>query len=1036
MLFFTEDKIARLLEDIKATIYRETYPIPAFKFAEGEFANAHQPDFDDTDWRDFKVMDYWGGYDVTAWFRATVPIPAHLHEQRLVLRFLVGPRDGGNSTAETMLYVEGKPLQAIDVWHEEAWLPPEYTHQKEIHIALKAWSGVLGVPDRRRFKVAALHWVDETAEQVYFIADTLLQAVRQLPETDWRRHNILPGLNRALNQIRFIKPRSEEYYDSLKIALADLQAHLAWLRGQETHKPTITAIGHSHIDMAWLWRLHHTRQKAGRTFATVLHLMRQYPEYRFIHSSPQLYEYLEQDFPEIFEQVKAKIASGEWEITGGMWIEADVNVPSGESLIRQFLFGKRYIREKFGKETKLLWLPDVFGYSGSLPQIMKGCGIEYFMTTKISWSQFNRFPYDTFYWCGIDGTEILTHFITTPDTEGSWFYTYNGLLRPQDVKGIWEAYRQKAVNNDLLLTFGWGDGGGGPTREMLENARVMQDVPGFPQVRTGTAEPYFEQLADRVKDQDLPVWDGELYLEYHRGTYTSQAASKRANREMEVLYHNAEWLSALADILLNENQYPAEALNEGWKLILLNQFHDILPGSSIPQVYQDSMADYARAREIGEQAVKTAMQQITSKIKVDEPSVVVFNPVGWFRLGMIEIEGINKTLQLPNGLAAPAQVIGNSTLVLVHLIPPYGYQAYPLIDIQPQEVEIIVTTTLLENTRYKIELNTAGQITSIYDKSAGREILAGTGNQLIAFEDKPMRFDAWDIDPYYQEKPYLLTDLVEAMVEETGPLRGTLRLVWRFYDSAITQRISIYNHSSQIDFRTHIDWHEHQVLLKVAFPVNIRSTCATYDIQFGTIERPTHWNTSWDYARFEVVGHKWADLSEGNYGVALLNDCKYGYDIKDNVMRLTLIKSGITPDPNADNGEHTFTYSLLPHQGDWREANVPRMADQLNISLLSKSISPQKGIFPASIKLTMVDTENVILETLKRAEDGNGWIVRLYENQGSREKNLWLGFGRRIQKAMLCNLVEEDSIEYNVDGNTLKFDIAPYEIKTFRVIFA
>ncbi|MDX1993266.1 MAG: alpha-mannosidase [bacterium] len=1052
MHFFTEEKVAKLLGEIKGTIYRESHPIPQFKYVEADPPGAQQPDFDDSAWGDFRLMDYWGGYDKIAWFRAHVPIPAHLRDKKLSLNFLVGPRDGGDSTAETMLYVNGFPLQAIDVWHEEAWLPPEYSTQDRIFIALRSWSGVLGVPDRRRFKVAQLNWVDEGAEGYYFLALNLLKAVRVLDENDWRRVKMLDVLNESTHRINFTKPRSDQYYTTITAARDFLQNALAELHEVEDrqHKPKVIGVGHSHIDLAWLWRWSHSREKAGRTFATVLHLMRQYPEYRFMHSSPALYKALAEDYPDIFERVKAKIDSGEWEITGAMWVEADTNVPSGESLIRQILYGKRYVREVFGKEMRVLWLPDVFGYSAALPQILVKSGIDTFLTTKISWSQINRFPYDTFLWRGIDGTEILTHFITAPE-EGSLHYTYNGTFEPAELKGMWDAYRGKQINDELLLAFGWGDGGGGPTREMLESARVLKNLPGFPSVEMGTVEPYFDRLRQRMAERDLPVWDGELYLEFHRGTYTSQAANKRANRQCEILYHDAEILSSMADILLGENQYPD--LREGWELILFNQFHDVLPGSSIRQVYEDSAVDYARAAEIGQAALDSAIQRIAANIRTETDSIVVFNTRPCFRSEPIQVpfrEGVTpeswKLKYVQDARSqAPTQVIqdGDEQFLLLNVhVNSFGYSVLEPLDGSSENVQPLppntlqVTSHLLENRDLRVELNNQGQITSIYDKTTRREVLApgARGNVLQAFEDKPMAFDAWDIDLYYQEKMQEVTDLVEAVVEETGPVRGTLRVTWRFYDSTITQRISLYTGSPRVDFRTEIDWHEQQVLLKAAFPVNIRATRATYDIQFGQIERPTHWNTSWDYARFEVPMQKWMELSEAGYAVAILNDCKYGGDIKDNVMRLTLLKSAIRPDALADKGRHVFTYSLFARDAlQSRPVWIRQQANQLNYPLRAVYLpaNPQ-GILPDVCRFVETGVE---VASLKRAEDGDGWIIRVHDDDGLRGDKR-LSFQRPLRRAVECNLVEEgeSSVEV-VAGNTLEFHLKPFEIKTFRVWF-
>jgi len=1100
-MYFTKEKIKKQLKEIRATIHREIFDLPDFRYFEAGWEevkeldeyNPQLPQFDDGLWERFRVGSFWGGYDRVAWFRAWVSIPREWREQKLGLRFLVGPRDGGGSTAETMVYVNGEPLQGIDVWHEEAWLPPEATQSGAFFLALKAWSGVLQVPERRRFQLAQLVWIDEPTERFYFLADTVLKAVHELDEKDLRSIRLLEGLNEAFKQIDWIKPRSPTYYASIQKAGARLQESLAALEGSETLRPKVTGIGQAHIDMAWLWRLEHSREKAARTFATALHMMRQYPEYRFMHSSPQLYKFLAEDHPDLFARVKEKIASGQWEITGGMWVEADTNLTSGESLIRQLLLGRRYVRATFGVEMNVLWLPDVFGYSAALPQIVKKSGMEYFLTTKISWSQFNRFPYDTFRWRGIDGSELLTHFVTTPDPE-SPFFTYNGRLNPMDVRGIWEKYQQKNVNDELLLLYGWGDGGGGPTREMIESGLGMKDLPGIPQVSLGTAEAYFSRLGERLDGKALPVWDGELYLEYHRGTYTSQAYNKRANRKAEILFHNAEWLSSLADVLAGESLYPAAELNQAWERILLNQFHDILPGSSIRQVYEDCHADYGKIFAAGQSALAQAAGRIRSRLGLRD-RVLALNPLSWPRTGLLEIPWQAEDPQTvvdEEGKPVFHQVVngpeGRSLLVESGEVPALGFTtrriAIPAIEsrsleqsqasadarsalmgsnvpltgarervtVEPggperqadEEAVLHVSPQRLENRFYRLQLNEKGQIISVWDKIARREVIdpKSPGNRFQAFEDKPMNFDAWDIDIYYQEKKREVDALQEAVVEETGPLRGVLRLCWRFSDSTITQRLTIYRNSKRIDFRTEVDWHEHQVLLKVAFPVQVRSTRATYDIQFGNVERPTHWNTSWDAARFEVVGHKWVDLSEGDYGVALLNDCKYGHDVKDNVMRLTLIKSGIEPDPQADQGRHEFTYSLLPHTGDWRTGGVVEQGYDLNNPLLAlppESGEPGENLPASPVEQTAFSfasvEEGLILETVKKAEQGDGWVVRLYETRGSRKGRSAITFGRRIRKAVECNLMEEDEQPAEYDASSITFSITPYEIKTFIVWF-
>ncbi len=1046
--YFTSRKLNKLLLTIGEAMYRGVQPITGLEFRVERIVDE---ELGDAAWQPIAVGQSWGGPDVTAWFRATVAMPDEWPEQRLFARFRLGRREPGKSGPEALLYANGQPLQGIDTRHDTAWLPPELWRGGQVELALHAWSGLFQAPPKWQLDAAELLWIDEPSWRFYQRAHLLLLALRELSEDDLRHVRLLTALDDAFLLIDFKQPRSDAFYRSVERALAQLEQQLAGWREMSELKPHVWAVGHSHIDMAWLWRLRHTRQKAARTFSTVLHLMRQYPEYRFTHSSPQLYAYLEEDEPGLFAQIREQIEAGRWSINGGMWIEADTNIPSGESLIRQFIYGKRYIRDRFGLDSRLLWLPDVFGYSWALPQIARGCGIDYFLTSKISWSQFNRFPYDTFRWRGSDGTELLTHFVTTPETD-SHIYTYNGQLTPAEVKGMWQQYRQKEANEELLLLYGNGDGGGGPTAEMLEAGRALQNLPGLPAVAQTLPEDYFERLTARLEHERLPVWDGELYLEYHRGTYTSQAYSKWANRHAEMLYHHAEWLSTLAALLADEEAYPAAQLRAGWELILLNQFHDILPGSSIPEVYADSREDYAAIFAAGNEALAGAEARLLGAIAREQAGVVVFNGCSWARGGLVRLPWVQelagRRLVDDTGRTLTAQRVkgeaGDELLLQIPDVPPLGYavfaagageEAAPAAETPPS---LSISPTALENDYYRLALNEQGQLSSLYDKRYGREVLVGPGNVLQTFVDRPMAFDAWDIDIYYQERQEDVTDLVEAVVEETGPLRGVLRLQWRYLDTTITQRLILYAYSPRIDFETEVDWQARQLLLKAAFPLRVRATRATYEIQFGSIERPTHWNTSWDYARFEVPAQRWADLSEGDYGVALLNDSKYGYDARDNVLRLTLLKSAVAPDPTADRGRQRFTYSLLPHGGDWRAGDVVREAYALNWPLRARAAPAQpQGSLPARYSLATMDADHVILETVKQAEDGDGWIVRFYEYQQRRNPAVAVQFGQPLQRAVACNLIEEALEEpANVAGNRLSFAIDPYEIKSFRVWFA
>ncbi len=1048
---FTIAKIERQLQDVRQAIHREVANIEHFKTHPGDCPGAEAPAFDDSAWEDFYVGETWGGYDEVAWFRAPVAVPPAWQgsAERVVLRFLVGPRDGGLSTAETQLYVDGARLQAIDIWHEEAWLPPELLARGELTIALRAWSGVYHVPDRRRFRLAQLVRVDPATQRFYHLADTLLRVVRLQDENDPRRVALLKLLNQAWNRLDFFEGQSPAFYTSVLDAEAVLSAGLNGRNGTEI-QPTVAAVGHSHIDMAWMWRLHHTREKAVRTFSTMLHLMRQYPEFRFSHSSPQLYQFVREDAPDVYARMRERIAEGRWEVLGGSWVEFDTNLPGGESLVRQILLGKAFARREFGLDPNVLWLPDSFGFSWVLPQLMRRSGLRYFATAAIGPSDFEKFPYDIFRWRGMDGSEVLAHLITTTVRPGGR-YSYVADLSPEQVLANWHNYRQKELNSETLMPFGWGDGGGGPDPAMLEAARAQQCLPGHPAVRLDTVAGFFERLERRVDGGSLPTWVGELYQESARGAYTSQSRNKRANRRAEALYHDAEWLCSLADILRQERHYPYDDLHRGWERLLLLQFHDVLPGTSIHDVHEDSLADYARLAGSGARARREAQGRILAGIRSDQAGVVVFNPLAWPRPDLVSLPWspalVGKQVLDEDGTPLPAQVVheGTRTRLLLETpeVPPLGYLTLPFVSaLQPgmhMQGELSVSPGGLENAFYRIALDDKGRIVSLFDKGAGREVLApGTvANALLAFEDRSVLGEAWEIDLHYQEKIRPVDELLEVVVEETGPVRGTLRLAWRLGGSTIVQRLSIYRRSPRIDFRTELDWHEHQVLLKAAFPANVRATFATYEIQFGSIERPTHWNTPTDTAHFENPAQRWVDLSEGNYGLALLNDCKHGYDVKDNVLRLTLHRSPTDPDPQADQGHHDLVYSLLPHAGTWREGHVLRHAQALNDPLRAALIPAQPHRpLPPAFSLARVNADHVVLDTVKRAEDGDGWIVRLYEAWQYRNEAVCVEFGRPLRHAVECNLLEEEAGPVQIEGPRLTFAIAPCEIRTFRVWLA
>lgn len=1049
-MFWTKEKLDKRINELSDYRYRDAIVQQEFKFLEeSSMSHSAAPMHARTPHAmegadHIQLGHYWEGRDLYAWLQKDVIFPIEWTGRKIVGIFDFGRSSGGNTTGfESLLYYNHKPYQGVDGNHKEVFFPDEAAGQS-VSLHFRLWSGLSGGGKPRsathRIQRAEIAWLDPVADDLYYSARAVLDTVKVTDSNSSSHHMLLGSLNRAFKLVDWSVPGSETFYDTLEQALNSLQSDLSAMPKDDTVK--VTCVGHTHIDVAWLWRLKHTREKCARSFSTVLRLMELFPDYIFLQTQPQLYAYIKEDYPEIYENIKQRVKEGRWEAGGSMWVEADCNLISGESLVRQILYGKQFFKREFDVECEHLWLPDVFGYSWALPQILKKSGIRTFMTTKISWNQYNRMPHDTFKWRGIDGSEVLTHFITTPDMEGSVYYTYNGEVRPTEIKGIWDNYRDKELNQNLLLCYGFGDGGGGVNRNMLEMRRRMEEMPGLPRVETGRADEYFEQLHETVEHSDayIHTWDGELYLEYHRGTYTSQAHNKRMNRKLELLMRQTEWLSILNSILNDDiSRYRIELLNRAWRTILTNQFHDIIPGSSIHEVYEDSREEYAEILELLESEVSASLSGIVTISDIQSKKVfTVVNDSTWTRSEVVMIPvdpGMEQGVwRDANDQELQAERSGSEWLVKLEDIPAMGFSALTFEHGESAEMTLNSSMKLLptgiETPFYEITWNEQGQLTRIYDKQARRNVISigDRANVLQVFEDKPLNFDAWDIDLFYQEKHQEITSLIGEPEIQIGALRSTVLFKWRYRESIIEQQMILYADDRRVDFETHIDWHEKQQLLKVAFPVDVRATEATYDIQFGNVTRPTHWNTSWDQARFETVGHQWVDLSERDYGVSLLNDCKYGHDIKDNVIRLSLIKSAIDPDYLQDQGEHLFTYSLFPHQGDWYSSRTVPAAWHLNTPLRVTRGVPLRDQF----SLFQLDGEHVMIDCVKRAEEQGHTLVRVHEFAGKRG-TIEISSDLSIQSWQECDLMEQP-VNVEQSGKFL-FDIKPYEIKSFLIKF-
>jgi alpha-mannosidase len=1055
---WTAQKIARRIRLIEPLVYRRRQPLPPFRHS--ILSGPLDPpligsDVDDSNWPVIEPNTYWGRWMTDFMLRSHFQVPDGWDPAAPVALFLPLGEAGDFSHPEALAYIDGVPYAACDRHHQEILLSGQWRDGRPHLLALHGWTGLGGFervePDAKLFMHPyAVVQIDQPTRDFVATARIALGIAESLDEDEPARGRLLNTLDEAFKILDTREPLCEGFYDSLPAAHEALRAGIA--QAGPPLDVDIVAAGHAHIDVAWLWTLGQTRRKAGRTFYNVMRLMEQFPDYHFAQSQPQLYDFVRQDYPELFAAVNQRVAEGRWEPIGGMWVEADCNITGAESLARQFLLGRGFFREHYGPdaESPVLWLPDVFGFAWSLPQLIKQAGLDYFFTIKLGWNQYNRLPYDSFWWQGLDGTRVLTHFSTTRDPASPFGSTYNAAVTPAQTIGTWTNFQQKEIQQELLMSFGYGDGGGGPTREMLENIREMASFPATPRMRQGSVGDFFRSLEVSAGDR-LPTWNGELYLEIHRGTYTTQSRNKRANRKSEFLLHDAEFLSTLAALLDARYEYPTATLRKAWELVCLNQFHDIIPGSSIGPVYVESLQQYAEVRERATAVRDAALSTIAGKLRGD---LLVVNPTAFPRDDLAFWPGgpaPGQRLTRADGTAVFAQATDDGAWLAPGEQAPFSVTPLEVSDgeaptPEPALPAVAVTPNLLENDYLRVELNAAGDIIRIYDKAKGREVLPpGTvANQFQAFEDRPINFDAWDIEIYYDDKMWTSDPAASVRVVEAGPLRATLEVRRRILHSSYTQRISLTYNSPRLDFDTTIDWQERRILLKVAFPVEILSPVATYEIQWGNVQRPTHRNTSWDWARFEVCAQKWVDLSEGGYGVSLLNDCKYGHDIRDNVMRISLLRGTTMPDPEADRGEHRFVYSLLPHAGNWGETTVGA-AYALNDPLIVtgsphpptsspiKGEGDQKVASLAAISLFSVDRPNVVIETVKQAEDGDGVIVRFYESQRWRGQ-VTLTAGFPLRSAWRTNLIEENQAVLATDRNSVSLFVKPYEIVTLRLV--
>ena len=1046
---FVKERVNVICQELARLSISQKIKITDMQVKNGCYITPAEADASEEPWTSFDtVNDRWYGPDKHYWFRTTITVPESFDGKNLWMRVHAGLDDWDDGrNPQFLLFANGEVIQGMDINHREVLVRENAKAGEKIQLDLQSYTGTL----HSEFRLLAdLEEHDAKIEEIYYDLIVPMQGLNRMDEDNKTRLDLETALTNTINLLDLRKPYSKEFYASIEEAEKCIQEEIYEKMGG-WDEVVATCIGHTHIDVAWLWTIDQVRQKSCRSFATVLKLMEEYPNYHFMSSQPKLYSFVKERHPEVYEKIRQRVKEGRWEPDGGMFVEADCNIASGEALVRQFVHGQRFFKEEFGVDNEILWLPDVFGYSAALPQILQKCGIPYFMTTKISWNEFNKMPYDTFEWEGIDGSRVLTHFVPTRDynkaaveggTETEHFTTYNGYINPSQMKGAWARYSQKYLNEEVLCSFGFGDGGGGPTKDMLENQRrLAKGLPGMPRTKMSTAKEFFHVLDKHVTDKKyLPTWVGELYLEYHRGTYTSMARNKKFNRKAEFAYQNEE-MYAMLDAQTAGGAYPEKELHEGWEVILRNQFHDILPGSSIKEVYDDSKAEYEGIFAENKALTDATLAHIAAGVKAPKHSLVVYNPNSAAAYDVV-------TFTVPEGMGEPAVYDGETKLAVQKTadgtyvffaagVPGKGYKTYIVKEEAADTTPSMeVSTEVMENEYFKVEYNEKGQFAKIYDKKADRDILkpGKAGNVIVSYEDRPHNYDAWDVNNYYTEKSWDIDQVSAMEVVENGPVRACVKVERKYLDSTITQFIYLYHNIPRIDIKNVIDWKEHQIFVKDYFPIDVHTNEATFDIQYGNVKRDTHDNTSWDFAKFEVCHHKWMDVSEDGYGVSMLNDCKYGVGVRNGVIGMSMLKSAIHPNPEADKELHEFTYSIYPHQGGWREAGTVKQAYQINNPLTYSWKENEGGTLAPEYSLVSSDQDNAVIEVVKKAEDSDAVIVRLYECY-NRRTPVTLIFGKELTSVVECNMMEEGADPVEFTGNQATFEMKPYEIKTLKVTF-
>lgn len=1012
------------VKSLKRWICAQTAPVTGWEFREFRYTRHRERIYGSQDWRPIAVGQTWGGPDVSAEFRCTARIPQEFAGQKVVLKIYFG--------GDGLLYLDGRPYHGLDPFRDTVPLTDCATGQETYNLTAESyifWH--FGESEVKTLECSHLAVLDQEMHDTYWDFQAALN-VMVVPNQDPELVAFLEaGMAQAIAPIDQNETSPERFRANARQARAILRQTI--YESDRFKSPGLIHLcGNSHLDVVFLWTHAEFVRKLGRTHASTLRLMEQYPQYIFSQSQPLMYEEMKKLYPTMYKEVQDRVKQGRWEVIGSFWVEPDCNLVSGESFVRQILHGVRFIEQEFGVTPRTCWCPDVFGNAWTMPQILVRSGLKYFVTHKmVVWNDTNPWTKSTFWWQSPDGSRVLslvppTHFI--------------GTIEPDHMAKHWSGFADKGTIGESLYNYGWGDGGGGPDVEMLEYLKRYQDFPGVTAARPNTIEGALDSIAEKAVKTDLPVVNDELYLEEHRGVHTTKAKLKKLNRRCERLYRQAELWASVAP-----GEYPQADLNAGWKEVLNNQFHDSLPGSHIPPVYLDLLEAYDRALSTGQQVLTTAISQIAAQVDTrgDGQAVLVFNALAQTRQSVVSIEHPQADVHVVDaaGREMPHQFIthfetGKSMLLFqADGLPAVGYKLYRIRKGKgaASQTPVAVTATSLENEYVKVQIDEAGQITSLFDKTSGRECIDPSlkGNVLKLYEDVPGKYEAWDIAPTYTNVEF---DLGPAKIEvvENGPMRSAILVSRQFRNSRMTQRIVLARGAKRVEFQTWVDWKEQQKLLKVRFNTTITTRQATYDIAYGSIERSTYRNNSFDAAKFEVPAHQWMDISQADYGLSLLNDCKYGHEAFGKMIALTLLRGPMNPDPTSDQEEHWFTYALYPHAQSWREGATIEQALDLNDPAIAVMVDGHAGALPVEHSFVRLNSARVTLEALKKCEDGDARIVRVVERHGAQE-DVEIRFEGGIASASECNLLEREDSAVESDGKAIRFTIRPYEIRTFKV---